>query len=95
MDATDLTQMNTRIPVALKERLEASAKESRRTLNAEVIALLEEALEMRARNEGEQSYSEYLPLERDTIKKLLEVVNDLESTISELSNRIEDMRKPG
>jgi hypothetical protein len=42
-------QFNIRMPAALKARIEASAKESKRTLNAEVITLLEEALETRAR----------------------------------------------
>lgn len=42
-------QLNTRIPVELKARLEASAQDSKRSLNAEVIALLEEALDARVR----------------------------------------------
>lgn len=45
MPAEQLVQMNTRIPASLKEKLEVSAKRAKRTLNAEVIALLEEALD--------------------------------------------------
>lgn len=49
MTKDDLTQLNTRMPSTLKARIEESAKESKRSLNAEVIALLEEALGARAK----------------------------------------------
>lgn len=63
-------QLNVRIPALLRERIEGSAKESRRTLNAEVIALLEEALDAKGKR-----LSPKLEKELENIRSFMEVID--------------------
>lgn len=46
--ATDISQVNFRMPTALKERLEGEAKTNGRSLTAEIIYRLQTTLEMDA-----------------------------------------------
>ncbi|WNC88802.1 Arc family DNA-binding protein [Paraburkholderia sp. FT54] len=63
-------QVNIRMPVELKEKLEAATSESNRSLNGEIIARLEESFEPRAAavEIGEKSMDEIEARMRRAIK---------------------------
>lgn len=59
MSRTD-PQLKVRLPLEMKEQLEAAAKENHRSMNAEIVARLEESLSSEAIESGWQS-----PIEND------------------------------
>lgn len=82
--ATDISQVNFRMPTALKERLEGEAKTNGRSLTAEIIYRLQTTLEM----DDYVPKANAHPEEPPSLRELIERMNDLQRQIMDYTKNI-------
>ena len=77
--AKDYTQVNFRIPTALKELVEQSAAENDRSITSELVSRLEQSFEKDDAAEFDKEF-------------VLQVIKNQESTISDLTDQIKHLK---
>ena len=72
-------QMNLRVPMELKEKIEKTALENGRTITAEAVYRLERSFEKTDQNEFDKEF-------------VLQVIKSQESTITDLTDQIKHLK---
>ena len=70
---------NLRLPPELKEKIQESAKQLNRSMNADIVARLEESFEKTDQNEFDKEF-------------VLQVIKSQESTITDLTDQIKHLK---
>ncbi|MGC8385201.1 Arc family DNA-binding protein [Pseudomonas aeruginosa] len=91
---TDRPQYKLRIPESLKLKIEESAKGSRRSMNAEIVARLAETYEIESSLQESYPGAE-LPMAAFVLREMNNSIHSLNLEILELKDRIESLIQEG
>ncbi|HCM9129095.1 TPA: Arc family DNA-binding protein [Enterobacter asburiae] len=92
MKVRDIAPYGVRMPAELKDKIQEKAKAHGRSMNAEIVQMLESSLSQR--DEGEDGYSKEMSEHHQSLLKMKdEVIETQKETISHMENTINSLNE--